>query len=79
MELLLMFIIPGLIALIQIVLALIAGINLWKQSNLHQPGAARATLRWLAASLIEPPSTMATKAAIASVLIIVRYFRISVP
>lgn len=54
MELIALFLIPGLIALILIVLALIAGINLWKQSNLHQPGDARTTLRWLAASLIEP-------------------------
>jgi hypothetical protein len=54
MELLMLFAIPALIALLQIVLALIAGINLWKQSNLHHPGESRTALRWLAASLIEP-------------------------
>jgi hypothetical protein len=54
MELIILFAIPALIALLQIVLALIAGINLWKQSNLHHPGESRTALRWLAASLIEP-------------------------
>jgi len=54
MELLLIFAIPALIALAQIVLALVAGINLWKQSKLHHPGESRTALRWLAASLIEP-------------------------
>jgi hypothetical protein len=48
------FAIPALIALLQIVLALIAGIKLWKQSKLHHPGGSRTALRWLAASLIEP-------------------------
>jgi len=52
--LLIIFIVPALIALIQIVLALVAGVRLWKQSGLHQAGPARTTLRWLAASLIEP-------------------------
>jgi hypothetical protein len=54
MELIILFAIPALIALLQIVLALIAGIKLWKQSKLHHPGDSRTALRWLAASLIEP-------------------------
>ena len=54
MELIIMFAVPALLAFAQIVLALIAGINLWKQSNLHHPGGSRTALRWLAASLIEP-------------------------
>jgi hypothetical protein len=47
-------IIPGIIATTQMLLALIAASDLWKQSNDHAPGPTRTTLRWLALALAEP-------------------------
>jgi hypothetical protein len=47
-------IIPGIIAATQMLLALIAASDLWKQSNDHPPGSTKTTLRWLALSLAEP-------------------------
>jgi hypothetical protein len=47
-------VILGAIPFSLIVLALVGGVRLWRQSSAHAPGSARTTLRWLAATLIEP-------------------------